>query len=172
MKTVINLATLALVVPTLAAADPLPKPVQNLDCLVGAWKGTGTVAMGKDKAKVDVQIDCKRTSARFAVQCSTRFTGIPGVAVYEESDLFGYEPNTDTYHWYAITNAGETHDHVMKNPGDTTKLQWVFNGTQEGKAFKEVIDMDIAKDDRSFTFRSESFVAGASMAVLDAKVHK
>lgn len=172
MKTAIKLVTLALVAPALAAADPLPRPVQNMECLVGSWKGTGTVAMGKDKAKVDVQIDCKRTSAKFGVQCSDRFTGIPGVALYEESDLFGYEPNTDSFHWYAVTNAGETHDHIMKNPGDTNKLQWVFTGTQEGKPFKEVIDMEIAKDDKSFTFRAETFVAGASTSVFDAKVHK
>jgi len=169
MKTLLTLITV--LAPLTAAADSLPKPVQGLDCLVGTWKGSGTAAMGKDKAKIDATWTCKRVSAQWGVMCTFHVTGIPGVAAYEETDLMGYEPNTNTYHWYAVTNAGETHDHVAKASEGNT-LQFVFEGTQEGKPFKEVIDMDMAKDSKSLTGRSESFVAGASAGVLELKLRK
>ena len=169
MKT-ISIA-LALTVPALATADSLPKPVQMMECLVGSWKGTGSVAMGKDKAKVDIALSCARTSAKFGILCTMHATGIPGVPAYDETDLFGYEPNSDSYHWYAITNAGETHDHAMKNPGDVPKFQWTYAGTQEGKPFKEVVDFDFSAE-KTLAFRAESFVAGASTSVFEGKVRK
>jgi hypothetical protein len=149
-----------------AAADPLPKQVQNMERLVGTWKGTGSLAMGKDKAKLGFTFACKRTSAKFGVLCSLEITGVPSMAGYAETDLFGYEPNSDTYHWYSVTSAGETHDHVAK-ASDGSKIQYVYTGTQEGKPLKEVIDMELGKD--TISVRSETFIAGASVAVLEGK---
>jgi len=163
MKT---LALIALAIPALAAADPLPKQVHNIERLVGTWKGTGSLAMGKDKAKLAFTFACKPTSAKFGVLCSLEITGVPSMAGYAETDLFGYEPNTDTYHWYSVTSAGETHDHVAK-AADGAKLQYVFTGTQEGKPLKEVIDMELGNT--TISVRSETFVAGASVAVLEGK---
>lgn len=157
--------------PLVAAADPLPRPVAGMECLIGTWRGSGTVAMGKDKAKIDATWTCHRVSQKWGVMCTFKVTGVPGVAVYEETDLMGYEPNTNTFHWYAVTNAGETHDHVAPAT-DGGKLQFVFTGTQEGKPFKEVIDMDMAKDSKSLTGRAESFVAGASASVMELKLRK
>lgn len=173
MKTFAKLtAVLTLAVPVAAAAaDPLPKPVADMECLVGSWKGAGTIAMGKDKAKIDATWNCKRTSAKFGVMCTFHVTGIPGVAAYEETDLMGYEPNTNTYHWYSVTNAGETHDHVAKIP-EGNDIQFVFTGTQEGKSFKEVIDLSFAGDSKSITGRAETFVGGASSSVMDLILRK
>ena len=98
-------------------------------------------------------------------------TGIPGVAAYEETDLMGYEPNTNTFHWYAVTNAGETHDHVAQ-ASDGNKQQFIFTGTQEGKPFKEVIDLEIGKDEKSATGRAETFVDGASTSVMKLELRK
>src|SRR5947208_2583330 len=156
MKNSILVAALALVaLPTLAVADPLPKKVADMECLVGSWKGSGTMTMGKDKANIDVTWQCKRTSAQYGVLCGATFKGIPGLASYEETDLFGYDASTDTYHWYAVTNGGEVHDHVAKPP-QGSKIQFVFNGVQEGKPFKEVIDLDFGKDSKSLSVRSET----------------
>jgi hypothetical protein len=172
MTTLSNAITaLVLTIPALAGADALPKPVTDMECLVGAWKATGTVTIGADKAKVDATWDCKRTSAKFGVMCNLKLTGIPGLPVYAETDLFGYEPNSNTYHWFAVTNAGETHDHAAKVP-DANKIQFVYAGTQEAKPFKEVIDMDFGKDGKSFTLRAETFVANASTSVFDLKAKK
>ena len=171
MKTLKLLATLAVLAPLSAAADALPKPIADMECLVGTWKATGTVTMGKDKAKVDATWSCARTSAENGVLCKLRLTGIPGLAAYEETDLFGYEPGTSTYHWFSVTNAGETHDHVAKAPA-SNKIQFVHTGTQEGKPFREVIDMDFAKDAKAMTLRAETFVAGTSTSVFEIKAKK
>ena len=173
MKTFTKLtAVLTLAVPVAAAAaDPLLKPVADMECLVGSWKGSGTIAMGKDKAQIDATWNCKRTSAKFGVMCTFHVTGIPGVAAYEETDLMGYEPNSNTYHWYSVTNACETHDHVAKIP-EANDIQFVFNGTQEGKPLKEVIDLSFAADSKSITGRAETFVGGASVSVMDLALRK
>jgi hypothetical protein len=66
-----------------AAADPVPKPVEGLDYMVGTWKGAGTVAMGKDKAKIDAVWNCSRVSGKWGVLCSPKITGVPGMAVID-----------------------------------------------------------------------------------------
>ncbi len=175
MKSLTKITTLALAlaVPTLAlAAEPLPPRVADMECLVGAWRGTASMTIGKDVANnVAVSWDCKRTSAKFGVSCVGRFTGVPGIGVYEETDLMGYEPNSNTYHWYSVTNGGETHDHVAQVPTGET-LRFVYTGTQEGKPFKEVIDLTFGKDNKTLKGRSETFVAGASTSVMELSAHK
>lgn len=170
LKKIIVLASVLSPVGALAAEE-LPKPVADMECLVGTWKGSGSFVMGKDKAKLEATWSCRRTSSRFGLLCTLRATGIPGMAVYDETDLMGFEPNTGTYHWYSVTNAGETHDHVAK-AGPGNPLRFVFDGTQEGKAFREVIDLDLASDGKSLSGRSESFVGGASTGLIELALRK
>ena len=148
-----------------------------MSCLVGNWKGTASMTMGGQKADgVKLTWMCKRTSSEWGVSCTALMTGIPGVDRYEETDLFGFEPGTGKYHWFSVTNAGETHDHVSTLiKGET--LQFVHTGTQDGKPFKEVIDMTFkgqgkGKDSAMFDLRSESFLDGKSVAVLQGSAHK
>jgi hypothetical protein len=165
------LAVLILAAPSLVLAEPLPKPVSGMECLVGQWKGGGSLQMGKDNAKIHARWECQRTAAEFGVLCKFHVTGIPGVAAYEETDLMGYEPNTNTYHWYSVTNGGDTHDHVAAIPtGDA--LQFVFNGTQEGKPLREVIDLNFMDHRQALTGRVETFIAGASVSVMELELHK
>ncbi|HVU00562.1 MAG TPA: hypothetical protein VHE30_02380 [Polyangiaceae bacterium] len=166
-----SIAVLCLAFPLAAAADPLPKPVSDMECLVGSWKGGGAVTMGKDHANIAATWTCKRTSSKFGLSCSFQVTGIPGVPLYDETDLMGYEPNTNLYHWYSVTNAGETHDHVAKVPAGN-KLEFVFDGTQEGKPFKEVIDLEFSKDEKTVSGRAETFVAGVSTSVMSLSLRK
>jgi hypothetical protein len=154
-----------------SASDALPKPVADMECLVGQWKGGGTMAMGKDTAKITASWSCKRTSQQFGVLCAFHVTGIPGVAAYDETDLMGYEPNSNTYHWYSVTNAGETHDHVATPPSGNV-IHFEFNGTQEGKPLKETIELDFAKDSKHVTGRAETFVAGASTSLMQLELKK
>lgn len=175
MKT---LALLALVITSsIATADTLPKEVSNMDCLLGNWKGSGTVSMGKDKAKIDATYTCKRTGGDFGILCNLKVTGIPGVPSYEETDLMGYEPNTKTYHWFSVTNAAETHDHSAPYT-ESNKIRFTFNGTQEAKPFKEVVDWEFSGAAKptdkptAIAVRAETFVAGASTSVLDVKMKK
>jgi hypothetical protein len=176
MKTLnLSILTLATLAP-LAAANPLPKEVEGMDCLLGNWKGAGSLVIGKDKSKLDVTYSCKRVSGDWGVLCNLKILGIPGVASYEETDLFGYEPNSKTYHWFAVTNGAETHDHSAPFT-DKSKIRFTYNGTQEGKPFKEVIDWEfLGGSDKvkpnAINVRGETFAAGASTSVIELKLKK
>ena len=172
MKSLAKMFTvLCVALPVTAAAEPLPKPVADMECMVGTWKGAGSLVMGKDHANINATWACRRTSSKFGVSCSFQVTGIPGVAVYDETDLMGYEPNTNLYHWYSVTNAGETHDHVAKVP-DGDQIEFVYNGVQEGKPYKEVIDLEFSRDNKSINGRCETFLAGASTSVMQLSLRK
>lgn len=175
MKTLATLLT-TLAFATPAFADAVPEPIARLESLVGTWKGTGTIAMGGTTAAIAGTWSCKRTSGKFGVLCTVKITGIPGLPVYEETDLFGYEPGSGTYHWASVTNTGDTHDHVAKaGAADATKIQYVYTGTYETKPFKEVIDMELLttkKKADTMTVRGETFVGGASASVMTVKLRK
>lgn len=160
----------ALLVPALATADSLPKQVESIQCLLGTWKFAGTATMGKDAAKVTATWTCKSASAKYGVVCALDLKGIPGVPAYAETDLFGYEPNSNTAHWFSVTNAGETHDHVAKMP-DGNSAEFVYTGTQEGKPMKEVIKLEIT-DEKHLSIRAETFIDGKSAMVLEGKGRK
>jgi hypothetical protein len=68
-----------------------------------------------------------------------------------------------------VTNAGETHDHVSK-PQSGDHLEFHYTGTQEGKPAKEVITFDFSKDGKTIATRSETSVAGATVATMDFKL--
>jgi len=174
MTKTIGAMVLALVGGTaLAGNPPPPKETKGMECMLGNWRGTGSMAMGKDKIDgVKMSFDCKRTSGAWGVACNGVMTGIPGFDKLEESDLFGYDPGAGKYHWFAVTNAGETHDHVgMPSKGDT--LEFVYNGVQEGKPMKEVLQLTFkGPKESTLDLRAETFVDGKSMSVLTGTAHK
>jgi hypothetical protein len=55
---------------------------------------------------------------------------------------------------------------------DGNKLQFVFNGTQEGKPLKEVIDLEFSNDGKLCSGRAETFLGGASTSVMQLTVRK
>jgi hypothetical protein len=154
-----------------AAAPALPAEVQNMGCLVGDWKGTGQIAMGDTKADLKLSISCKWQSGGYSVGCTARFAGPPPVGTLEESDLFGYDADGHKYHWYAITNLGDVHDHVAEIPTGAV-IDWVWNGTQQGKPSKETIRMELSQDHKQMSFRTEAFVGGVSTVVFTGALKK
>jgi hypothetical protein len=164
--------------PAVALAEPLPKPVADLERLVGSWKGTGTLKAGPDAAapqaanaaKLEASWTCQRTSARFGVLCTFHVTGIPGVPSYDETDLLGYDASNATYHWYSVTNAGETHDHVAPAAADGN-LRFVFRGSQEGKPLEEVITLAFRAGGR-VEGKAETFTNGALASVMQVSLAK
>jgi hypothetical protein len=165
------LALSLLLAPAIGAAEPLPKPIADMDRWVGQWKGTGTLRAGAETAALQASWSCQRTSAKYGVSCTFHVTGIPGVPSYEETDLMGYDGVASVYHWYSVTNAGETHDHVARAAsGDT--LRFAFKGTQEGKPFEEVIDLAFSENGRRVSGKAETFVAGTSVSVMELSLTK
>ena len=155
--------------PTLA--DAPPQEVKDMASMVGAWKGAATLTMGADKASVKVAMTCQAAAGAWGVQCQTRFTGMPGGGAYLETDLFGYEPGTRKFHWFSVTNMGETHDHVSDGLKGNV-IEFVHGGVQEGKPLKEVIRMTFSEDCKKFDVRSETTLGGQVVAVLEGSAHK
>jgi hypothetical protein len=165
--------------PAVALAEPLPKPVADMERLVGTWKGAGTLKAAPDATspdpamavKLQASWTCQHTSARFGVMCQFQVRGIPGVPSYEETDLLGYDAAAGTYHWYSVTNAGETHDHVAPAAaGDS--LRFVYRGSQEGKPLEEVITLVFSDRSRRLEGKAETYVAGTLASVLAVSLAK
>jgi hypothetical protein len=154
-----------------AEADNPPKEVKEIASMVGNWKGSGTLTMGADKANLRLTINCQAAVAGWGVHCHARFDGAPGGGPYLEEDLFGFDPGTRKYHWFSITSAGETHDHVSDGPKENT-IEFIHNGVQEGKPLRETIRLNFQDNCTKFDLRSETTVGGQVVAVLEGHAHK
>jgi hypothetical protein len=166
--------TIALSLVTTAAAaraEAPPKEVKDMSCLIGSWKVKGTMTMGKDRAPIAATWTCGWLPSQWGVQCDLDITGIPGVPHYLERDLMGFDPGGHKLHWYAVTNAGETHDHVGDVPTGPD-ARFVYTGVQDGKPIKEVIDFHVGADRKALHVKAETFVDGASAAVLEVDGRK
>jgi hypothetical protein len=148
-----------------------PPEVQNMGCLVGEWKGTGQLQMGDTRAELKLSLSCRWQSGGMGVACQARFTGPPALGTLEESDLFGYDANTHKYHWFAVTSTGETHDHVAEIPTGPV-INWVFNGTQDAKPYKEIVRMEFSADSKQLTFESDVLVGGVKQMAFTGVLKK
>jgi hypothetical protein len=175
-------ATLALAKPAAAptsrgsapppkAAPGLPAEVQAIHGLVGQWRGNGSAQFGPEQVKVQFSLACTLTSAGFGVQCKTYFSGLPGSATLEETDLFGFDPGRGKYHWFSVTNQGEAHDHVA-DVSKTDTLRFVYDGVQEGKPMQEVITLKVAENHRDLEFLTTVSVGGQVTAQLSGRATK
>ncbi|MFL5304668.1 MAG: DUF1579 family protein [Polyangia bacterium] len=173
IKTKIGTAFAALVILAAgsgAGAAPPPPETKDLARLVGSWKGTGSMAIGSDKADgIKVTWTCRAVSGGSGVACDAVMTGIPGVDRYEETDLFGYDPGTGKLHWFAVTNAGETHDHVG-GPWNGQSAQFVYTGVQDRKPLKEILDLSFKGG--SVDIHAQTFLDGKLASVLHATARK
>jgi hypothetical protein len=149
------------------AADPGAAQRAAIKRFVGAWHGKGTVKDGGKTYPIDATIECVETSGGAGVRCSDRFTGIPGVAVYEESDLIGYDPGDGLVHFYSVTNAGETHDHKGGISGNVLSL--MHSGPQAGQIFSECL-MFTFQNERTIHAEARSFLGAGRGGVLEVTV--
>jgi len=118
--------------------------------MIGKWHGQGEmVEPGQVPAKLTLTLSCKKVSAGWAVACTMSAKNKTMSII--ESDLMGVDPVTGKGHWYAITNTGETHDHLVdwKN-ADTMHAQFIW--IQDGKQMMEDITFNFKK--RAMTFHS------------------
>ena len=135
---ILALSALALSAAPAAADKPeVPEAVQKLQRLVGTWKAKGKLKMGADAADVTATWTCVSIAAGNGIRCGLQLKGIPGMALYQETDLMGYDPGDGLVHWYSVTNAGETHDH--KGSWDGENLQVTFTGPKGGELYNECI---------------------------------
>ncbi len=141
-----------------AAQEPSPEQarvLENLSCLVGTWTGEGTVQMGDTEHSVSFAYTCRAAAAGAGVTCHLEMTGIPGFT-YEANDLWGYDPGTNSVHWFTVSNAGETHDHRGRIDGRSFFATYV--GRREGQPMRENVRFAFT-DQNSVSFSSVVYVA-------------
>jgi hypothetical protein len=143
MNTMTRLTTLfalitAITLPALSSAteSTLP-PAAAFYTLIGKWQGQGEFGeTGQPPAMLALNLECQKTSAGFGVSCHMQASN-KEMAI-AETDLFGYDPVSNTFHWYSVTNTGETHDHKAQWT-DTHTMKANYTWTQEGAKMAENI---------------------------------
>jgi hypothetical protein len=159
------LASIALVSTAAAKGNPdpkLPKEIQQMYCLVGDWKSQNAVmVVDGARHKADFTVSCAPTSGGMGLSCSAKFD-VEGLGHFEESDLFGYDAGQNRYHWFSVTQLGETHDHVALPPGPKDKgITFAYSGIQNGKPVQEVITMTFLDEAATkIDFRNDGVLGG------------
>jgi len=128
----------------LAIADETsgaPEQTRNFYQLVGNWHGKGEMTQtGNKPLPLAMKMKCKKISAGYGISCEN--TASNKEMKMEESDMMGFNPVDGSSHWYAITNMGEVHDHIVdwKSPNE---MHAHINFKQDGADMEENITMKI-----------------------------
>ncbi len=118
---------------------------------VGHWKGLGRLSeAGQKPVPLVLDLSCGKASSGWAVRCG--MVAKNGKMTMTESDLMGVDSVTGTGHWYAVTNQGDTHDHITEWP-DAHTMKAHYAWTQDGKKMVEHITI-VFKGKKSMEFRS------------------
>jgi hypothetical protein len=137
--------------------------------LVGHWKGHGELAQpGQAPARLALEYRCRIAAAGAAVSCELKARN--GTMSIAESDLFGVDPVSRQDHWYAVTNQGESHDHLVEwIDAGTMKARYAW--AQDGAKMEEnvAIRFDGA---RSMNFRSVVTANGNEAAVFGGTLRR
>ena len=164
MMTLVSVLALAGVTQAEGSDPKAAAQLAGIQRMAGSWHGKGTMKDGGKTFKVDASLQCVSTSGGSGVRCETQFMGVPGMASYDETDLFGYDPGDGLVHWFSVTNAGETHDHKGGFSGNVLSVTHV--GPQAGQLFSECITLTW-KDDKSLRAESHTFVGSARGPVFE-----
>lgn len=153
-----------------SAADTAAAPdAARFFPLVGHWMGHGELAQpGQAPARLALDYRCRKSAASSAVSCELKARN--GTMSIAESDLFGVDPVSRQGHWYAVTNQGESHDHLVEwIDAGTMKARYAW--TQDGAKMEEniAIRLDGA---RSMNFRSVVTANGNEAAVFGGTLRR
>jgi len=119
--------------------------------LVGNWNGKGQlVEADQAPVKLALNLACYKVSSGWGLQCAMNARNKQ--MTLSESDLMGVDPVTGQAHWYAVTNQGETHDHLAKWTDAHTMLAH-YDWKQNGKHMHESITFKL-KDKNAMSFKS------------------
>ena len=171
MKTMMFAAAVSVWSLPAGAAPELPKEVVPLQRLVGEWTTqTGTATVGGKPAKLDIKVSCAATPNKLGVLCQSRIT-IEGMSAIENTDLFGYDPGSKTYHWYCVAGFGEAHDHVGKLTA--SGFSWGHRGPgKDGKPSKEAIAMSFDASGTKLEFRNDITTGGGPLTLVASMAKK
>jgi hypothetical protein len=120
------------------SSDP-PAGAKELRYFVGSWTGKGEVKLGGRTSKATATYQCREVALGWGVACDLEVKGVAGFPRYVLTSIWGFDAASSTYHWYAVTNGGEVHDHAGKLSADKKTVTLEHRGEQDGKAFVEKI---------------------------------
>jgi hypothetical protein len=119
-------------------AEP-PAGAKELRYFVGSWSGKGQIKLGDRTSNVTIKYQCRDAALGWGVACDMELKGIAGFPRYVLTSIWGFDAATSTYHWYAVTNGGEVHDHAGKLSADRKTVTLEHRGLQDGKPFVEKV---------------------------------
>lgn len=118
---------------------------------VGDWQGQGHLSeQGQAPMSLVLRLSCRKASSGWAVRCA--MVARHDKLTMTESDLMAVDPVTGVGHWYAVTNQGETHDHITEWT-DARTMKARHTWMQDGNKMKEDISFKFSGK-KSMTFRS------------------
>jgi hypothetical protein len=164
------LAAGALALPVAAAAADVvvarPAAVRFYP-LLGYWKGEAQrVEPGQPPVVLALSLSCRKASSGWAVRCD--MVGRNDTMIMTESDLMGVDPVTGTGHWFAVSNQGDTHDHVAQWP-DPNTMKAHYAWTQDGKQMLESIVFQLIGKS-TLEFRSTVTADGIEVGSFSGKL--
>lgn len=151
-----------------ATASDVPAEAARFHVLVGQWKGNATLRQGDAAQDLTLAYSCGKVAAGWGVACEMKAKGKDMEVV--ENDLMGVDPVSGTAHWFAVTSAGETHDHVGRWVDDQT-FQARYAWKAEGKSMEENITMRFP-DTKRLEFRSVVSVDGKEVGSFSGKLSR
>ncbi len=161
----------ATAVPMIAAADGAAKPPAASEYypFIGFWRGDGQLSEpGQAPAKLTVEFSCRKATMGWAVRCD--MVAKNKQMTMTEADLMAVDAVTGTGHWYAVTNQGDTHDHITEWP-DPHTMKAHYAWTKDGKKMEEHISVSF-KDKNTMEFRSSTTADGKDAEVFSGKVFR
>jgi len=152
-----------------AAEATAPPAASRFYPLVGAWKGMGQMSeSGQPPEELSLLLTCRKVSAGWAVACELDAKN--DKMHITESDLFGVDPATGQGHWYAVTNLGETHDHLATWT-DAHNMKGALAWTEGSKRMAENIAFKLSGE-RNMEFRSVTTVDGKEAGAFSGKLKR
>jgi len=135
--------------------------------LVGHWKGKGHLSeAGQAPIALALRLTCNKAASGWAVRCA--MVAKNDKMTMTESDLMGVDAITGKGHWYAVTNQGETHDHIAEWV-DRKTMKAHYAWSADGKQMVENITLMLARG-KSMEFHSVVTADGKEVSAFSGKL--
>lgn len=147
-------ATASAVIAQEAPAPP-PEVARTVNALDGSWATDMKLTLpGQAPIAFKGTWNCHKIAAGGAVECSLS-TQVPGLGPMEETDLWGYDPETKAVRIMTWNNMGEVHDHHGAWQGDKMVLH--HTATAGGKPVEEDFEFSFpAANKMAFHFKAKA----------------
>jgi hypothetical protein len=123
-----------------------PEKARLLHKMLGDWKMTSTGhMMGQGVSGTGSWCEAL-TAGGFAINGRQRMFGPDGEIAYRATDLWGYDPANDEFHYLYVDNAAQAHE-LKGHLVETNKLELQYRGLQDGKDYVEDAEVDFVSDD-------------------------